>query len=589
MSTTSKTLKLFWQYTRPYGGLFWFGTIGAVIAVLAQDIVPPFLVSRAFSKLQTAYATDATLHISHLAPYLIGFLISMTIGLIFWRLQGFAVWRYELSVQRDMAVDIFDHLEHQGTKFHADHFGGALVSQTNKFISAYERLMDEFTWNITTGVTAFAASLVVLFIVTWKFALILLAVVIVYVAVMSWRVKHQFPYNRREAERESERTADLADAITNVANIRAFAQEDYELKRFTASADRLRKAYRELSIETFKNDSISHTMTSSLRVIAFVFGVFAVTNLHANASVLYLVVTYSSGVVDRLWQFGRVVRNVNRSFGDSAEMTEILQLAPEVQDPEIPEGLRIKRGFITFHKVKFRHAEKNEALFTNLNLRIKPGEKVGLVGPSGGGKTTLTGLLLRFMDIEGGQILIDGQDITDIRQVDLRSTISYVPQEPLLFHRSLRENIRYGDLTADDEAVEGVAKLAHAHDFIKELPEGYKTLVGERGIKLSGGQRQRIAIARAMLKNAPILLLDEATSALDSESEVLIQDALWKLMEGRTAIVIAHRLSTIQKMDRIVVLEKGKIVEQGSHKELLRAGGTYAKLWAHQSGGFMED
>ncbi|HVV26306.1 MAG TPA: ABC transporter ATP-binding protein [Candidatus Saccharimonadales bacterium] len=589
MSTTSKTLKLFWRYTVPYAGLFWFGTFGAVIGVLAQDIVPPFLVSRAFSKLQVAYATGASLHVSQLAPYLIGFVISMAVGLIAWRLQGYAVWQYELNAQRDMSIDIFEHLEHQGARFHANRFGGALVSQTTKFIGAYERLMDEFTWSIVTGVTAFTASLVVLFTVAWKFAFILLVVVTVYITVMSWRVRRQFPYNRREAERESERTADLADAITNVGNIRAFAHEDYELKRFTASADRLRQAYRELSVETFKNDSISHTMTSSLRVIAFVFGVFAVINLHANASVLYLVVTYSSGVVDRLWQFGRVVRNVNRSFGDSAEMTEILQLEPEVKDPEIPEGLRVKRGFITFKKVTFRHAEKDEALFTNLNLRIKPGEKVGLVGPSGGGKTTLTGLLLRFMDIDSGQILIDGQDITDIRQADLRSAISYVPQEPLLFHRSLRENIRYGDLEASDEAVEGVAKLAHAHDFVKELPAGYKTLVGERGVKLSGGQRQRIAIARAMLKNAPILVLDEATSALDSESEVLIQDALWKLMEGRTAIVIAHRLSTIQKMDRIVVLENGKIVEQGSHKELLRKGGTYAKLWAHQSGGFIED
>jgi ATP-binding cassette subfamily B protein len=193
------------------------------------------------------------------------------------------------------------------------------------------------------------------------------------------------------------------------------------------------------------------------------------------------------------------------------------------------------------------------------------------------------------MDIEGGEIRIDGQNIADIRQRDLRKFISYVPQEPLLFHRSLRDNIRYGQLDAGDKAVEGVAKLAHAHDFIRELPEGYDTLVGERGVKLSGGQRQRVAIARAMLKNAPILVLDEATSALDSESEVLIQDALWKLMEGRTAIVIAHRLSTIQKMDRIIVLDGGKIVEQGTHKELLRLQGTYAKLWKHQSGGFLEE
>jgi ATP-binding cassette subfamily B protein len=211
------------------------------------------------------------------------------------------------------------------------------------------------------------------------------------------------------------------------------------------------------------------------------------------------------------------------------------------------------------------------------------------VGPSGGGKTTLSSLLLRFMDVNEGEICIDGQNITHITQADLRQNIAYVPQEPMLFHRTIRDNIRYGEIEAGSQAVEAVAKMAHAHEFISNLSHGYDTLVGERGIKLSGGQRQRVAIARAMLKNAPILILDEATSALDSESEVLIQDALWKLMEGRTAIVIAHRLSTIQKMDRIVVLDNGKIVEQGTHHELLAHKGLYAKLWAHQSGGFIEE
>jgi ATP-binding cassette subfamily B protein len=185
--------------------------------------------------------------------------------------------------------------------------------------------------------------------------------------------------------------------------------------------------------------------------------------------------------------------------------------------------------------------------------------------------------------------LIDGQNIALVKQHDLRKAIAYVPQEPVMFHRSLMDNIRYGKLDATDDEVKQVAKLAHAHDFIKELPQGYETLVGERGIKLSGGQRQRIAIARAMIKDAPILLLDEATSALDSESEKYIQDALWKLMEGRTAIVIAHRLSTIQKMDRIIVLENGEVAQQGTHKELLAGGGIYATLWAHQSGGFIEE
>jgi ATP-binding cassette subfamily B protein len=222
-------------------------------------------------------------------------------------------------------------------------------------------------------------------------------------------------------------------------------------------------------------------------------------------------------------------------------------------------------------------------------LKIKAGEKVGLVGHSGSGKTTLTRILLRFSDIQKGTIAIDGQDITHITQDDLRRHIAYVPQEPILFHRSLAENIGYGQANASQAEIKAVAKLAHADEFIASLPEKYKTLVGERGVKLSGGQRQRVAIARAMLKNAPILVLDEATAALDSESEALIQDALWKLMEGRTAIVVAHRLSTIQKMDRIIVMDDGKVIEQGTHKELLRLNGQYAKLWQRQSGGFIED
>ncbi|HUC89828.1 MAG TPA: ABC transporter ATP-binding protein [Patescibacteria group bacterium] len=587
-STTSLTLSYYWHYTRRYKLMFWIGTIGAAFGVIFQDIIPPFIVSRAFAHMQAAYATHTALTMGEMTPFLLGFVGSLLLGVVSWRVQGYIVWLYEIRAIRDIITDIFAHLERLGQKFHADRFGGALVSQTNKFTAAYEKFMDEFTWSIVPGITALIASSAVLFIVSYKFAFIMLGVVAIYVAIMSWRTRLQFPFNRREAETESARTAALADAITNIGTIRAFGHESYEQKRFEKSANVTYKAYRKLAIETMKNDTISHSMTNGLKIIAFLFGVVAVTNWHSNASVLYLVITYSGGVVDRLWMFGRVVRNINRSFGDSAEMTEILQLKPEIHEPKNPEPLRISRGAIQFKDVAFGHGDNNQ-LFKNLNLSIKPGEKIGLVGPSGGGKTTLSSLLLRFMDVQKGEICIDGQDITHITQNGLRRNIAYVPQEPMLFHRTIRENIRYGDNQASDEAVEAVAKMAHAHEFIASLSHGYDTLVGERGIKLSGGQRQRVAIARAMLKNAPILILDEATSALDSESEVLIQDALWKLMQGRTAIVIAHRLSTIQKMDRILVLEKGAIVEQGSHQELLQKQGLYAKLWSHQSGGFIED
>ncbi len=587
---TKKTLQLYWKYTRTYRWLFWTGSVGAIFGVILQEIIPPLIISRAFSRLQVAYALNQTLPFHALIPYIVGVVASLVTGVVIWRLQGYAVWQYEIRASRNLYIDIFDHLTRLGQKFHADHFGGALVSQTNKLVGGYEKFMDELTWSIITGLTTLTGSLLILFIVSPPFAFLLLGVISFYILVMSGRVRHQFPFNHREAKQESLRTAALADAITNVGSIRTFAQEDQEHKRFQKAAGNAYKAYQDLAKESFINDSLSHSMTNSLRIIAFIFGVLAITNWHANASVLYLVVSYAGGIVDRLWQFGRVVRNVNRALGDSAEMTEILQLTPEIADPVEPEISRMKRGRIEFRDVQFGYSEsQGKPLFSNLNLKITPGEKVGLVGPSGGGKTTISRLLLRFMDIQDGQILIDNQNIAAVRQGDVRRAVAHVPQEPLLFHRSLMENIRYGQPDATDEEVMAVSKMAHAHDFITSLPKGYDTFVGERGVKLSGGQRQRVAIARAMLKNAPILVLDEATSALDSESEALIQDALWKLMEGRTAIVIAHRLSTIQRMDRIVVLENGKIVEQGSHKELIRAKGTYAKLWQRQSGGFLEE
>ena len=240
-------------------------------------------------------------------------------------------------------------------------------------------------------------------------------------------------------------------------------------------------------------------------------------------------------------------------------------------------------------KITFKHHDAKTPIFNDFSLRIKAGERVGLVGISGSGKTTLTKLLLRFADVDSGEILIDGQNISEVQQVSLRENIAYVPQETTLFHRSIAENIAYGKPDATQKEIERAAKLANAHEFIQELPNGYETLVGERGIKLSGGQRQRVAIARAILKDAPILVLDEATSALDSESEALIQDALEKLMKGRTSIVVAHRLSTIASMDKIVVLDDGKIVEQGSHHALIKRGGAYSQLWSRQSGAFLEE
>jgi ATP-binding cassette subfamily B protein len=289
-----------------------------------------------------------------------------------------------------------------------------------------------------------------------------------------------------------------------------------------------------------------------------------------------------------MFEFNQIYRRLESAMTEAGQFTELLLQQPTVLDAVPPEPLRSRATDVRFEDVTFSHAGAGP-LFEGLDLTVLCGTKIGLVGRSGGGKTTLSRLLLRMTDLDAGRILIGGQDISRLRQADLRSLIAYVPQDPAMFHRTLRDNIAFARPGATDAEIRRAAGIAHVTEFADTLPDGFDTMVGERGVKLSGGQRQRVALARAILRDAPILLLDEATSALDSESEVLVQEALWRLMEGRTALVVAHRLSTVATMDRLVVLDRGRIVEQGTHRELLASGGAYAKLWQHQSGGFLDD
>ncbi len=579
----------FWQATKPYFWQFIIAAGGAVLAVLTQSILAPFIVSRTFARLQQNYSHSLHLSFAIFTPYIIGYAATMIAGVIIWRVQSYYTWKLEIQVKKDIIERVFKHLGLMSQRFHADRYSGALVSQANKYTAAYERMMDDFIWNILPGLSTLLFSVIVLTLVSLPYALGILGVSIVYMLLMFKRITKQLPINSRSARIESAETAALADAVTNIETIRAFGNEDYENQRFAAAADRTLQANNLLAKEVFKSEALSHGQTNTFQILAVAAGLLAVTRFHANIGLLYLLISYSQGIVNQIWQFSRIVRNINRSLGDATEMNTILALSPEIQDAAKPEAVSFRRGRIEFRDVSFGYPETpDKKLFDHLNLVIKPGERVGLVGPSGGGKTTITKLLLRFMDIQAGQILIDEQNIKKVPQRDLRQNIAYVAQDPILFHRSLRDNIAYGSLNAGMDEIMAAAKMAHAHDFIQNLSQGYDTLVGERGVKLSGGQRQRVAIARAMLKNAPILVLDEATSALDSISELLIQDALWRLMDNKTTIIIAHRLSTIQKMDRIIVLDHGQVIEQGTHKELLSGKGAYAELWSHQSGGFIE-
>jgi ATP-binding cassette, subfamily B, bacterial len=579
----------YWSQASKYPNWLWGIAFSVPLTVLINNYLPALIVASVLSHLAQNNVSPDQLWGTY-GFELAAYTTLLLSGILTWRLVDWFMWRLEANVQRDIAQQVFNHLLLQSADFHANNFTGSLVSQTNKLTGGYVRVADTTIFQVYPLISGIIITSIILIPRAPLFVLLLISFATVYILGALKITKSVQRKSQIYAAAESRQTGFLADAVTNVMAIKSFGRGDYERKRFNKVTDStLGHLFSFAKIHT-KQTNYAGFLSRTISSLALILAVISVVIFKADIGTMFLILSYTSSIVEQLFQFSNAsLRNYNRAFGDASDMVEILAQEPSVQDPEKPEPLRIKNGDIVFDNVSFTHAGSDDAIFRNLRLDIKHGEKIGLVGHSGSGKTTITRLLLRFSDIEAGRILIDGQDISRITQDDLHHKIAYVPQEPLLFHRTIAENIGYGDVSAPFDAVKQAAKYSHAEEFITKLPKGYETLVGERGVKLSGGQRQRVAIARAMLKNAPILVLDEATSALDSESEVLIQDALWKLMEGRTAIVIAHRLSTIQKMDRIVVLDNGRIVEQGSHTQLLKKNGTYAKLWAHQSGGFIED
>jgi ATP-binding cassette subfamily B protein len=380
----------------------------------------------------------------------------------------------------------------------------------------------------------------------------------------------------------------VADSISNAEAVRAFAREPEEARIHARNVEDFgTKTLRTWDYQNLRVDTITAPMYVLTNTLGLIIALATSGRTGVGLEAVFITFTYYTGVTRVMWEFNRIYRNLESALTEAAQFTELLLDPPVVVDAPQTQAFAPTRYPIEIRNVCFRYEPTQPLLFENFSLEVPHGAKVGLVGLSGGGKTTLTRLLLRFVDVESGEILIGGERIDQISQSALRSAIAYVPQDPSMFHRSIADNIRIGRPDATTEEVRRAARLAHAAEFIEVLPQDYETLVGERGVKLSGGQRQRIAIARAILKNAPVLILDEATSSLDSQSEALIQDALWTLMESRTAIVIAHRLSTVSRMDELVVLDHGRIMEKGPHDMLLALGGIYASLWAHQSGGFL--
>jgi ATP-binding cassette subfamily B protein len=586
---TLRTLRFFWDHATRYPAMVWALGLLVPALVVSSDFVMPYILAQVLATISTGNYDHQNVWASF-GPQLVAYsAFALISGVIGWRVAIWLAVHLEVNVARDLSRRVFSHLMAMSASFHANRFAGSLVSQTNKLIGAYMRLADATMFNLAPLIVSIIATVVILAPRAPRYVAILLIISVAYLAGTIYFSGAVSAASAAEAAAQNRQTGYLADSLSNVSAIKTFAAISSEEARYGLANDEVREAGLRTVSALIKRQNYASFLSQSLRITALIIAIIGVGVFKADIATIFLMVTYTGTLSSNLWQFQSVLRQYNRALGDSHDMIEILQIKPGIKDPIDSEPSRMTAGDIVFKDMTFTHGENDDPLFSQLNLHIRPGEKIGLVGRSGSGKTTLTRLLLRFADLDSGHIAIDGQNITRVTQDDLRRAISYVPQEPLLFHRTLRENIAYGKPDATEEEIQRAAQRAHAHDFIEKLPHGYDTLVGERGIKLSGGQRQRVAIARAMLKDAPILALDEATSALDSESERLIQSALWSLMEGRTAIVIAHRLSTIARMDRIVVLEDGTIIEDGTHAQLLAAGGQYASLWSHQSGDFIEE
>lgn len=584
---TGRTLHYFWSATKKYK-LLLAGSFITTPLVFVLRVISPLLFAQMIEIVSLNLPQDQMME--QLLPLAIWSLVLEFVrNYIIGPLRLYSIWEMEIKAMNDIGNQCFDTVAAQSMQFHNNRFSGSLVSQTNRFLGSYERFMDELLWNILPTIIDVSLILVIMFTRAPLFALGLLVFMICFLIIAYTWSKKITPLNKREAELDNKRTGQLADSISNIISVKSYAKEEYEHHRYARFHKAVKDASHNVLIADTKRNYMIDSMVFLINIVIVLFMLYGRNSFGLSISTLVLIINYSSSIMRDMWDIHSVFKTMNRIFGDAYEMTEILDMKDDVVDEPGCKALKVTKSAIDFKDITFKHHDTRTALFKDFSLEVKPGERVGLVGVSGSGKTTLTKLLLRFADVNEGEIDIDSQNIRYVTQKTLREAIAYVPQETSLFHRTIAENIAYGRPDASQKEVERAAKLANADEFIKELPNGYNTLVGERGVKLSGGQRQRVAIARAILKDAPILVLDEATSALDSESEALIQGALSELMKGRTCIVIAHRLSTVAHLDRIVVLEKGKIVEQGTHRQLLNAGGSYSKLWSRQSGAFLDE
>ncbi len=587
-SVTRRTLERYWEVTTIQGLTFLANVLVTLGYVFFLTFASPLVVGKVVDLVATGgVGPDRVWEV--FGPYVALFVGANVAGQVCSKLQDYTCARLEIRASYELARRSFDVLSNQSMTFHTNRFGGSLVSATQKYVGAYATLMDTFTYSLLPGVATVAMTIALLAPLVPTYVVLLAAVLAIYVVVVLKLYRKILPINAAASAAQNHLSGELSDSITNIMAVKTAGREAYEQEVFRRASEDVRQADSARMRRTVRTGAVTSTLIVLMMALTAVFIAGGNAWLGISGGTLVMMFTYTNTLAMRFNMLSAMFQQINRALGEAHDLTVALDEPLLVaDDPNAPE-LRVTAGRIDFEGVGFRYADADaqDRVFDDFTLEIPAGQRVGLVGRSGSGKTTLTTLLLRLEDLTRGRIVIDGQDIAHVTQTSLRRQIAYVAQEPMLFHRSIRENIAYGRPDASDAEVERAAREANAWEFIERLPDGLDTEVGERGVKLSGGQRQRVAIARAILMDAPILVLDEATSALDSESERLIQDALENLMRGRTAIVVAHRLSTVASLDRIVVLSHGAIAEDGTHEELVAAGGEYASLWSRQTGSFL--
>lgn len=545
----------------------------------------PYFLKRIVNTLENYQGAREHIY-SALSSILILLVLFWLVTEILGRTQGIVQIYTFPRMRASIRAAVFKYVKSHSHEYFSSNFAGNIAKKLSDLPSSTQSILEIIIYQFLSA----SAGVVIVLIMMWSVKPIFSIVV------FAWLCMHfilTFLFLRfgnhlweKHSDAVSVLSGKIIDVFTNILNVRIFSRSRYEsdyLKKY--QEDEIRKAKKAMWAMELTRIGLGINGLALIFAVIFIL-IHGWINHWVTLGDFTQVGMQTFWILGWIWYISFQITIFAREKGTIDNALNLVKQEHDIIDTPNAHAITIRNGNIQFTNVNFAY-QKNKPVFHNFNVAIPAGQKIGLVGFSGSGKTTFVNLILRFYDLQSGQILIDNQNIAQVTQDSLRAQIAMIPQDPALFHRSLMENIRYGRLDATDEEVIRAAKLAHCHEFIEKLDEGYQALVGERGIKLSGGQRQRIAIARAMLKNAPILILDEATSSLDSVTEKLIQESLHELMKGRTTIVIAHRLSTLGNMDRILVFDQGKIIEEGTKESLLKANGHFAKLWNMQTNGFL--